>query len=191
MVFWARPYRRQRCIDVKGLDDLGIDHEAMGLVNDGEAVSKALWEEALHSGGLPGAYWAVLTHRHATQGLRQKASGDVHMLSHLVGAAHRADIRRLVALECENQELRARKAANEHAQELAEMQSRPHAVPPGVRAQPGLCFEAWGAAPGRAQDLRVGMAAAGSGTVAAPGPSAFACAAPASRQGVNMSCSGR
>lgn len=147
-----------RFIDVKGLDDLAIHHEAVGLANDGAVVCKALgkaldqrheatvrrfakakdgaalqalWEEALHSGEIPGAYWAVLTHRHATQELRQKAFGDVHMLSHLVGAANRADIRRLVALERENQELRerldrqqlrAQEAATEHAQELAEMQ---------------------------------------------------------------------
>lgn len=52
------------------------------------------------------------------------------MLSHLVGAANRTDIRRLVALERENQELherlerqqqRGHEAAGEHAQALAEM----------------------------------------------------------------------
>jgi regulator of replication initiation timing len=47
-------------------------------------------------------------HRKATPELRSKVFGDVHMLSHLVGAANRADIRRLVALERENTELRER-----------------------------------------------------------------------------------
>jgi hypothetical protein len=147
-----------RFIDVQGLDDLALHHEAVGLANEGGVVCKALgkaldqrhdaalrqfakardaaalavlWDEALHSGEVPGAYWAVLTHRHATQALRQKAFGDVHMLSHLVGAANRADIRRLVELERENQELRerlerqqqrAQEAAAEHASELGEMQ---------------------------------------------------------------------
>ena len=36
------------------------------------------------------------------------AFGEVHMLSHLVGAANRADIRRLCELEADNAELRAR-----------------------------------------------------------------------------------
>ncbi len=149
-----------RFVDVKGLNDLTIHHEAVGLANDGETVCKALgkaldqrhdaylrrfskardaaslselWDEALRSGEIPGAYWAVLTHRYSTQELRQKAFGDVHMLSHLVGAANRADIRRLVALERENQELRerlerqqlrAQETATEHVQELAKMQGR-------------------------------------------------------------------
>ncbi|WP_269758576.1 DUF2325 domain-containing protein [Variovorax sp. E3] len=68
----------------------------------------AFWEEALRQGEIPGAYWAVLMHRKATAELRQRVFGDVHMLSHLVGAANRADIRRLVALERENAELRER-----------------------------------------------------------------------------------
>lgn len=71
-----------------------------------ESVLAGLWEEALHQGEIPGAYWAILTHRRATLQLRQRAFGDVHMLSHLVGAANRADIRRLVALEHENADLR-------------------------------------------------------------------------------------
>jgi len=38
----------------------------------------------------------------------KKAFGDVHMLSHVVGASNRADIRRLAALEHENAALRAK-----------------------------------------------------------------------------------
>lgn len=53
-------------------------------------------------GDIPPAYWAVMTHPAATLEMHQIAFGDVHMLSHLVGAANRADIRRLVALEEEN-----------------------------------------------------------------------------------------
>src|SRR5262249_31546224 len=51
-----------------------------------------------------GAYWATLTHPAATRAVIRDAFGDVHMLSHLVGA----DIRRLCELEEENAELRAR-----------------------------------------------------------------------------------
>ncbi|MGE0800812.1 MAG: DUF2325 domain-containing protein [Lautropia sp.] len=74
-------------------------------LRDGNEVA-LLWRESLQAGEIPGAYWAVMTHRRTSSDLRQQAFGDVHMLSHLVGAANRADIRRLVALEQENAALR-------------------------------------------------------------------------------------
>jgi hypothetical protein len=71
-----------------------------------EAAVLEKWREAQRAGDIPGAYWAVLTHPETGHaGLRQ-AFGDVHMLSHLVGAANRADIRRLARLEEENAALR-------------------------------------------------------------------------------------
>jgi hypothetical protein len=60
---------------------------------------RRLWNEARQAGDIPGAYWAVLTHPRATDALVRQTFGDVHMLSHLVGAANRADIRRLHQLE--------------------------------------------------------------------------------------------
>ncbi|MDR5754320.1 MULTISPECIES: DUF2325 domain-containing protein [unclassified Caballeronia] len=66
----------------------------------------ALWEEACRNGDIPPAYWALMTHPQSTIEVRQAAFGELHMLSHLVGAANRADIRRLVALEKENAALR-------------------------------------------------------------------------------------
>lgn len=59
----------------------------------------------MRSGDIPGAYWATLTHWASTPDLIKSAFADVHMLSHLVGAANRADIRRLAALEAERAEL--------------------------------------------------------------------------------------
>src|SRR5262245_9662793 len=53
------------------------------------------WEESVKQGEIPGAYWAVLTHPMTTEHIVKIVFGDVHMLSHLVGAANRADIRRL------------------------------------------------------------------------------------------------
>lgn len=73
--------------------------------HDEEALL-ALWNEALKNGDIPPAYWALMTHPYATMPVRQAAFGELHMLSHLVGAANRADIRRLVALEEENAALR-------------------------------------------------------------------------------------
>ncbi len=73
-----------------------------------EAELNALWRDAVKRGDIPGAYWAVLTHPATTQELVRLVFGEVHMLSHLVGAANRADIRRLCDLEQRNAELEAK-----------------------------------------------------------------------------------
>jgi hypothetical protein len=65
----------------------------------------SLWDEAKRAGEIPGAYWAVLSHPAATDKLVKQAFADVHMLSHLFGAANRADIRRLTQLEKDTAEL--------------------------------------------------------------------------------------
>jgi len=75
-----------------------------------ETEVRALWRESVRQGDIPGAYWATLTHSAATAALVREAFGEVHMLSHLVGAANRADIRRLSQLEREQAELRERLA---------------------------------------------------------------------------------
>lgn len=64
-----------------------------------------LWNGAVQRAEIPGAYWAILTHPLTTEDLVREVFGEVHMLSHLVGAANRADIRRLRELEAENAEL--------------------------------------------------------------------------------------
>lgn len=67
-----------------------------------------LWDESTQKGEIPGAYWAILTHPIATEAIAKRAFQDVHMLSHLVGAANRADIRRLRQLETEMESLQAK-----------------------------------------------------------------------------------
>src|SRR5258705_4318904 len=74
---------------------------------DAAAVA-AFWDDAVKRGDIPGAYWAVLTHPATTHELVKRVFGEVHMLSHLVGAANRADIRRLRQLEEDNAALAAR-----------------------------------------------------------------------------------
>jgi len=64
-----------------------------------EDALRQLWDESMRSSDIPGAYWALLSHAAATEAIVKKAFQDVHMLSHLVGAANRADIRRLRQLE--------------------------------------------------------------------------------------------
>ena len=73
-----------------------------------EAGLHSLWRDAVRHGDIPGAYWATLTHPAATRRVIRDAFGEVHMLSHLVGAANRADIRRLGKLEEANAEMQAR-----------------------------------------------------------------------------------
>jgi hypothetical protein len=73
-----------------------------------EAALRELWAAAVRRGDIPGAYWAVLSHPAATDAVMRQAFGDVHMLSHMVGAANRADIRRLRQLEEDNAALAAK-----------------------------------------------------------------------------------
>jgi hypothetical protein len=75
-----------------------------------EEELRELWTTAIQRAEIPGAYWAVLTHPEATEGLVRHVFGEVHMLSHLVGAANRADIRRLRELEIENAALQEKVA---------------------------------------------------------------------------------
>ena len=112
----------------------------------GEAALRALWRDAVKRGDIPGAYWAVLTHPDCSEELVRLVFGEVHMLSHLVGAANRADIRRLHQLEQENaalvakverQQARLREAATRHEAEmraLSDALARQFAAPGGEEA---------------------------------------------------------
>ncbi|HEY6718013.1 MAG TPA: hypothetical protein VI232_16855 [Reyranella sp.] len=80
----------------------------IGRFEKAETIDKVrgLWRDAVKQGDIPGAYWAALTHPATNDALIREIFGEVHMLSHLVGAANRADIRRLSELEAENAALR-------------------------------------------------------------------------------------
>jgi hypothetical protein len=80
-----------------------------------EAELTTLWRHAVKHGDIPGAYWALLTHHATTPALVRTVFGEVHMLSHLVGAANRADIRRLCELEQRNAELADKLARQQEA----------------------------------------------------------------------------
>jgi hypothetical protein len=149
-----------RHVETRGLDDSELHHDAVGLAAQPGAASKALhkaldlahaqavaqfervsgaeslaaaWKRAMEDGDIPGAYWAVFTHPDATAELRKRVFGDVHMLSHLVGSANRADIRRLAALQQENgslqerleeQGVRAQRAVAERDATIADLAAR-------------------------------------------------------------------
>ena len=59
----------------------------------------ALWQDSLERGEVAAAMWAVLTHKAASPDTRQRVYGEVHMLSHQIGAGQAADLRRLEWLE--------------------------------------------------------------------------------------------
>ena len=149
-------------LDRKTATDLEIHHTAVELSIQGEAASKelhkaldtrhalaikrfkaatgeqglyALWSEALAHGDVPGAYWALMTHPLCSFELRRQAFGDVHMLSHLVGASNRADLRRLTALEEECARLREQNAQQQ--MRLQELGTQHHQTMEIVEQQAG------------------------------------------------------
>ncbi len=71
-----------------------------------EALLK-LWNVHFGRGEVGGVMWAVLTHRQADEAVRRQVYGDVHMLSHQVGACIAADTRKLSFLEAEVSRLRS------------------------------------------------------------------------------------
>lgn len=67
-----------------------------------EAELAQRWREVHAEGQIAGAYWAAMSHPLCSQGLRWRLFGEIHMLSHLVGASRRADLCRLHELELAN-----------------------------------------------------------------------------------------
>lgn len=76
------------------------------------------WQRERDQGAVAAALWAAYTHKHSNSAIRQALYADIHMLSHQVGAGLAADVRRLNALEAENQELK---------QQLAEVKAQAQA----------------------------------------------------------------
>lgn len=80
-----------------------------------EAGVRLMWQAAVRRGDIPSTYWATLTHPLTTQAIVREAFGEVHMLSHLVGSANRADIRRLCVLEADKAALETKLARQQQA----------------------------------------------------------------------------
>jgi hypothetical protein len=91
-------------------------HKARGLNTAKELAD--FWESARKTGDIPGPYWAILSHPAVTQELSERMFADVHMLSHLVGASNRADIRRLQVLEEQSVVLEERLARQQRHHQL-------------------------------------------------------------------------
>jgi len=65
----------------------------------------ALWREAWKQGDIAGAFWATLTHPALDEETGYEIYGQVHMLSHQVGALQRADLGKLHRLQQRELEL--------------------------------------------------------------------------------------
>lgn len=86
----------------------------------GEARVLELWREALAAGNdVAGALWAVWSHPDS-EGVGKDVYGDIHMLSHQVGATVRGDLRRLTFLERDSARLRAEAEALRHGLSVRE-----------------------------------------------------------------------
>lgn len=75
----------------------------------------AWWREQAGGRDVPGALWATLSHPRCDAALEEEVLADIHMIQHQCGAADRADLARLDALQQENEVL---------ARELAAAQQR-------------------------------------------------------------------
>jgi hypothetical protein len=72
---------------------------------EGDDQLWSLWTEMADAGDIPGAFWAVMRHQGASEKLLAQIYGEVHMLSHLVGASTRADLRRLAETQAKVEQL--------------------------------------------------------------------------------------
>ena len=82
----------------------------------------SLWKVVKAEGDIPGGYWACVTHPATDETTLKRVFGDVHMLSHLVGAANRADIRRLAELEAEVAALKDKIARQEKSIQMVALE---------------------------------------------------------------------
>lgn len=114
-----------------------------------EAV-RTLWQEHLERGEVAGPMWAALTHKAAGKETCDKVYGDVHMLSHQVGAGLAADARRLEYLEHEVNRLghearqtayRTNRILTERATRIRFLEAESQHQQQALREMPGL--KAW------------------------------------------------
>lgn len=90
-----------------------LDQRHAGAIQSFSAAKNAVsllerWKQAWAQGDITGAYWAVLTHKALTPDLCQIVFGEVHMLSHLMAAANRHELKHFIEMERENAELHKR-----------------------------------------------------------------------------------
>lgn len=72
---------------------------------EGDDALWDLWREMSDAGEIPGAFWSIMRHQGASELVLAKVYGEVHMLSHLVGASTRAELRRLAETQAKVERL--------------------------------------------------------------------------------------
>jgi hypothetical protein len=82
----------------------GRERQADGLA--------ALWRDAMATGKVAGAYWALMSHGRAPDALRAHAHGQIHILSHLMGGENRRSLRELAEARTQIQALETQLAEN-------------------------------------------------------------------------------
>ncbi|WP_460031843.1 DUF2325 domain-containing protein [Megalodesulfovibrio paquesii] len=99
LVRFCREESRTAKLVQKHLDRKYMRHVRQALQTLDDKERRAYWKKCVASGDIPGPFWALVTHPYLGQELFSEVFGQVHMLSHLVGASNRADIRRLQVQE--------------------------------------------------------------------------------------------
>ncbi|MFN3869116.1 MAG: DUF2325 domain-containing protein [Hyphomicrobiaceae bacterium] len=87
-----------------------------------EAELIAFWKACYDGGRIAGGYWAILSHRHASDAVRQRVFGEVHMLSHVLGRTTHASAVKACELEqrIEDLESKLRRQRERHGEALAD-----------------------------------------------------------------------
>lgn len=93
--------RAQRLLDER----FSADIQRFSKARDDAAIL-ALWRTAYDSGETAGALWAAWSHAAMSEDTGKAIYGDIHMLSHQVGAGIRTNLRQLNSLRQENARLR-------------------------------------------------------------------------------------
>jgi hypothetical protein len=112
-----------------------------------DAAVLELWQHHQARGDIAGPMWAALSHKHASEDTRNRVYGDVHMLSHQVGAGLAADARRLAFLQTEVNRLtgesrqeatRTRRLLNERDARLRDLETANQRQADALRELPSL-----------------------------------------------------
>lgn len=93
-------YCENRCALTEAIQRFLDKRHALAIARFAPAVDAAgvgaVWHAALARGeDIPGALWAAWTHPASDEAVGRDIHGDIHMLSHQVGATLRADLRQL------------------------------------------------------------------------------------------------
>lgn len=72
--------------------------DAVRRARTGEEI-EARWKDVAARGHIAGAFWGAMSHPLCSEELQWTLFGEIHMLSHLVGASRRSDLARVHELE--------------------------------------------------------------------------------------------